>query len=273
MKKVLMVIDGKNFPVGACDFVRQMHENQTFLLTGLFLPSVEFTELLYSFGGMTGPIYVPTLTKTIEEEINSSIEKFTVFCDKNDIEFRIHNTATDNVVTEIRKESRYADLMVLGSQVFYRNLGKERQHEYLLHVLHQAECPVMLIPDEYVAPETVVITFDGSASSVYALRQFPFYFPELTEKKAIMVHAANTSEKIPDWDYAEELIARHYPGITIHPLVAQPTKYFDSWLMDNKNPIVVTGAYSRSFISELLKKSFVDEVIEDHKIPVFVAHK
>jgi nucleotide-binding universal stress UspA family protein len=37
--------------------------------------------------------------------------------------------------------------------------------------------------------------------------------------------------------------------------------------------MLVTGAYGRSELSNLFKKSFLSDVIGQHKIPVFVAHK
>jgi hypothetical protein len=248
-----------------------MNEQQPILLTGIFLPSVEETELLYSLGGMTGPIYLPELSADSEEDIKANIEHFKTFCTKNEIEFRIHNNAVENVVKELKKESRYADLLVIASELFYSNLGTERQHEYLLHVLHNSECPTLLIPEHYSFPENLIITFDGSASSVYALKQFAYLFPGMVTLNTLLVYAT-TNKDFPDWDYIEELVARHYENLTIFKLIAEPHKYFETWLMDNKNPMVIAGAYSRSFISEILKKSFVNEIIEDHNIPVFIAH-
>ena len=46
MKKVLLAIDGQNFSEGAFEFIRRMNEIDPVLVVGLFLPSVEFTELL-----------------------------------------------------------------------------------------------------------------------------------------------------------------------------------------------------------------------------------
>jgi hypothetical protein len=37
--------------------------------------------------------------------------------------------------------------------------------------------------------------------------------------------------------------------------------------------LLVAGAYGRSELSNLFKKSFLVEVIEQHKTPIFIAHK
>jgi hypothetical protein len=37
--------------------------------------------------------------------------------------------------------------------------------------------------------------------------------------------------------------------------------------------MLVAGAFGRSEFSNLFKKSFLTDIIKDHKIPVFVGHK
>jgi hypothetical protein len=37
--------------------------------------------------------------------------------------------------------------------------------------------------------------------------------------------------------------------------------------------IFLTGAFGRRELSTLFKKSFLSEIIHEHQIPVFVAHK
>jgi nucleotide-binding universal stress UspA family protein len=37
--------------------------------------------------------------------------------------------------------------------------------------------------------------------------------------------------------------------------------------------LLVAGAYGRSELSGMFRKSFLAEVIAEHKVPIFVAHK
>jgi len=271
MKKVLLVIDGKHFSNGAFEFIKKMNDSEPVLLVGLFLPAVEFTELFYAMGGMTGPVFLPDMKEETEDDLRKNIELFEHLCEKNGIEYRVHNNPVSNIANELKVESRYADLMVIGNELFYSNLGNERQYEYLLHALHNSECPALLVPEQYSFPETLVITYDGSASSTFALKLFSYLFPDMCSLKTLMVYAS-VEKDIPDTEYVAELASRHYSNLTLHKLTAEPLKYFESWLMDNKNPLVISGAYSRSFISEIMKRSFVSEVINDHNVPVFIAH-
>jgi hypothetical protein len=70
----------------------------------------------------------------------------------------------------------------------------------------------------------------------------------------------------------EELVARHFPDLTLCGLDIDLKKYLSTWLSEQKGAILVSGAFGRSFISRLFRHSFIAKVISDHKLPVFIAH-
>lgn len=272
MKKILLAIDGKHFPPGAFEFIRKLNEQQPVELTGVFLPSIEYTELLYSIGGLSGPIYLPEMRPDDDAVIQKNIDLLWALCKENNIACRIHNNVLADVIDYLKKESRYADILVVSSQLFYENMGEERQQDYLKDVLHKLDCPVVLIPEHYGFPEQIIIAFDGSASSAFALKQFAYLFPEFKSLKTVLVYASQDSD-FPDLDMVKEYTKNHFTNISFVKLDIDPKKYFETWLLENKNAMLVAGAYSRSLLSEALKKSFINDIIEDHKIPIFSTHK
>ena len=139
--------------------------------------------------------------------------------------------------------------------------------------MHHAECPVIIVPEEYSFPLSVVLAYDGSKASVFAIKQFAYIFPELAQKSTMIVYASAKEDEIPDLAYITELAARHYQDLSICKLDANPKKYFNSWLMDKGDPLLVSGSFGRTFLSETFKKNFVEEVVSDHKLPVFIAHQ
>lgn len=270
MKKILIAFDGKHFSEGAFEFVRQLNERQPVLAIGMFLPVVDYAELLYSLGGLTGPMYFQDVEFEDTGMIQSNIEHFKSLCIHNGIEFRVHADLERHVIAEVKQESRYADLLVLSSELFYANLGEDSQEDYIQEVLHKSECPVLLVPEDYAFPDNAILSFDGSENSVYAIKQFAYLFPEL-DMRTLLVYAG--AKEIPDLDNIEELAARHFNDLTIFHLEANPKRYFNTWLEDNGHSILVTGAYGRSALSETLRKSFITDIIRDHKVPIFIAHR
>ena len=62
--------------------------------------------------------------------------------------------------------------------MFYENIGIHSSYDYLKDVLHDVACPVLLVPEKFDFPESVILAYDGSEESVYAIKQFAYLFPE-----------------------------------------------------------------------------------------------
>lgn len=268
-----MLLDGEHFSKGAFDFARRLNEVQPILLTGIFLPSVDYTEVMvYYLGGMAGPLYMPA-AQMDPDAMQKNVQKFKELCVKNNIEHRVHTSIMGSIIDGVKKETRYADLLLVSSETFYSNLGRLSQEEYLNDTMHHAECPVIVLPEHYNFPQSAILAYDGGESSVFAIKQFAYLFPELAQLSTVVVYASDKDDKLPDMPYIEELAARHFNDLSFLKLDANAKKYFNTWLADRGSALLVTGSYGRSSLSEFFHKNFVAETISDHKLPIFIAHK
>jgi hypothetical protein len=100
-------------------------------------------------------------------------------------------------------------------------------------------------------------------------------FPHLTSLPTLLVtvDAKRPNKDFPEQSNIEELAARHFSQLTFMKLEFDPRKYFGSWMIEQKSSILVCGAFERSAFSEAIRKSFVNEVISAHQLPVFMAHR
>lgn len=274
MKKILVVFDGAHFPTSTLEFALKLNEESPILLTGLFLPSVDYAEAMsyYYYGAAVAPMY---LTEYDDDPIaiKKNIDRFEAFCTDHHIRYRIHDTIKKQVVKELQSETRYADLLVMSSIHFYENLGEMIQEEYLTDTLHKAECPVVLLPGEFVMPQNVILAYDGSPASMFAIKQFIYLMPFLTDVETMIVYADDKKGDIPFIDQIKEYAAHHFNALGYYKLSADPKKYFSTWL-ENKGPsLLVSGSFGRSAFSELFHKNFLRDVIKEHNIPVFIAHQ
>lgn len=271
MKKVLLVFDGSNFSEGAFYFVHRMNEFQPCLLTGIILSDVNRALINidpYSYKGYAG-----YMVQAESEDIVNNVQRFKELCREKNIPYNIHNdTGADDPMDELRKESRFADLLVIGSEVFYKSIG-DGINENLNDILHAAECPIILVPEKFDFPARLVLTYDGSENAVFAIRQFADMFPELMDEEALLVYLHERDEDLPDRFNIEELVRQHYKHFNVLKLDANPYKDFDDWTRGLSKPIIIAGAYGRSVISEFFRKSFLTDAIKDHKCPIFIAHK
>ncbi len=275
MKKILLAFDGPHFSDAAFEFARKMNESQPILLTGIFLPQANVANLWsYSGGGISGPVYIPLVENDDAKVIAKNISRFELKCRNSGIDYRVHKDFTDFALPELKKETVFADLLIIGSGSFYENIGSGQPNEYLEDALHGVECPVIVVPEKFEYPTRNILAYDGSKSSVYAIKQFAYLFPEMVKNTSLLVYANEEAEqKIPDELFIEELAARHYPDLSIMKLAINPRKHFASWLGEKEASILISGSFGRSMISRLIKKSFIASVIKEHKIPVFITHR
>lgn len=274
MKKIALVFDGTNFSAGAFQFVKLMHEAEPVLVTGIFLPQVNFANLWSYAHGNNSPLYIPMLENNDRDTVQSNILQFEKLCRNNGMEYRVHKDFYDFAIPQLKKETRFADLVVLGSQTFYNNVDYQEPNEYLEDALNSVECPVVVVPESYSAPENNILAYDGSASSVYAIKMFVYLFPQLTKNKTLLVYASSNADKaIPEEQQIEELAAYQFNDLTVMKLELSSKKDFAAWVAEHENAILVSGSFGRSAFSQFINKSFVSEIIREHTLPVFITHR
>lgn len=274
MKKIILAFDGMHFPESSLDFARKLNYKSPILLTGAFLPQVDYINLWsYSGGGMAGATFIPLLEDEDAEAVSNNIKDFESWCRNNEVRYTVHKNYFDLAIPALKKETRFADLLILSSEIFYSQAGSRSPNEYLKEVLREVECPVVVVPENFDFPKHNIISYDGSESSVYAIKQFAYLFPELAKNPTLLVYANEKESAVPDEADIRELLELHYPQSELNILAADSREYFSTWISEKKGSILISGAFGRSGISMLLKKSFVTEILEDHSIPVFIAHK
>ena len=273
MKKIILVFDGSHFSEGAFKMATFLNEFEPILATGVFLQPIDYRDIIgYSGMGTATPITVAPY-QTDENLIIRNMRYFETKCQHAGLEYRSHRDTDLFALQELQTESRFADLMILSSELFYDNVGKEQPNDYLRKALRQTECPVLLVPEKYELPNKVMLAYDGKPDSVFAIKQFTYLFPQLFHWETKLICLEEENEPLPHQELIEELAAKHFSNLTLESVTDETAASFANWVSEQEEYMLVTGAYGRSELSNLFKKSFLADVIGQHKIPVFVAHK
>ncbi|MBK6381594.1 MAG: hypothetical protein IPF72_18805 [Chitinophagaceae bacterium] len=211
---------------------------------------------MLAYTGMQGMTLMPEwLTRNNDDVlVSKNISLFTEACSTAGIEFRIHKDTDLMALSSLIDETRFADALLISSELFYANVSVNQPNFYLEEVLKKAECPVMLVPENYTEPDHVVLAYDGNESSVYALKQFAYVFAELTQKETILLALINHEDDLPEYSLITELVSRHYPDLKIQTLHLKNKKDFAEWMTDKPNSFIVMGAFSRSLFHNCLEK-------------------
>jgi nucleotide-binding universal stress UspA family protein len=274
MKKIILALDGEHFPKGAFELAAFLNQKEAVLVTGVFLSPIDVSKIV-AYTGLEAVPLMPSLTDgDYSEQVQQNIDLFRNKCVAEGMEFRIHNDSDNLPLASLIKESRFADLLFVSRESFFSNISKEQPNEYMQELLKKTECPVVVVPENFKAPEKVIVLYDGEASSAFALKQFAYLFPSFSNLPVTLTEVtASPNENLPDQDAVAELAARHFSDLTLNEVAMENKKYFTTWLSEHEKTWVVMGAYGRSLLSTLFKKSFADEVIKNVELPLFIAHK
>jgi nucleotide-binding universal stress UspA family protein len=274
MKTVLIAFDGEHFSPGLFDFLRDWNQHEPITAVGVFLPRLDYAELLYSFGGIiSGPIYVNETVPPDAVKLKENMDNFRRMCAEGGIKCRIHEDLDEHIIQYLKEESRFADILIIDSKSFYNNTGKTAQGDYIADVSHEAECPVLLFPGHFESPEHVILSYDGSLQSAYAIKQFYYLLPHLASRQTMLVFFGDRTEDLPQRQRIEEMVAALVGNLIITHLNITEATDVEAWVATNSAPIMVAGAFGRSVLSEFFRKSFAAKIIQANKFPVFVAHK
>jgi hypothetical protein len=273
MKKVIIPFEGANYPQGCLELVRAMNATSAVRLTAVFVPEVDYSQIFAATGGIAGAAYLPDL---VDEDriVAESSARLNNFCKEHSIELYIHKERLDFALALIRKETRFADLLVLDGQHFFANIDDRQPNAYMKEILHTTECPILLAPGKPVMPANIVLAYDGSAASVYAIKQFIHLFPEFSGLPATLVYLSDSKDaEFPDRENVGELVSGHFAELGLQALHLNHSDFFSRWLPAHQGCWLVTGSYGRSELSQVFSKSFIASLIREHRLPVFLAHR
>lgn len=276
MKKVLLALDGSQISIGAFAFARQLHDLRPILLTGVVIPQLS-REVRWRHASMeTNSSFISLSDEEREEEnmLKRMIDKFVNQCIDHSIPFKVHKDISDFALPALQRETRFADLLLIGGERFYQGLFNQEDSDYVWEILHTSECPVLVVPNKFRFPQINLLTYDASASSAFAIRQFAYLFPELCGQETLLLYESGESAGIiPYKAKMEELVRQHFMDVDFLKVDQSFQSYLESCTDKKKGILLVSGSCGHSFLSGLLRESFVGDLLREHQLPLFIANK
>jgi nucleotide-binding universal stress UspA family protein len=282
MNKILAVFDGLKLSQSTADYAIFMAKQFNAHIVAVFLQDIAYRSEPIGVD-IWWPYYTETdmdRLKTIEQKDvktrAASVVKLTTLFERNGVHFTIHQNKY-LAFTALLNESHFADLIVIEETAAFSNYDKKIPSRFVKDLLHDADCPVMLLPKKFRLPEKIVFAYDGSPSSVYAIRQFSYIFPQLNSLAAEIIYITleKNSTHLPETHLIHELLKRKYPEVK-QQVIRQDGdgQALLSYLAkETASCIVVMGAYKRSALSMLLHRSEADILIKELELPLFIAHR
>ncbi|MBN9385598.1 MAG: universal stress protein [Chitinophagaceae bacterium] len=278
MEKILLALDAQHINTQTVDFACYLARLTNSRLTGIFL------EDLLSEGAirfeiaqeMALPERVVDARETPmgarNEITETNIKSFRQSCDCRGIHAHVHRDR-GIPVDEVIEESRFADLLVVDVDTSFAQKRDGTPHKFVKDVLQEAECPVVLAPYSFHSIDEIIFAYNGSASSVFAIKQFTYLFPEWRQKKVTIVEVKEKDDNaIGHQRKMKEWLEAHYPNVELKVLAGDPSDQLFGYLIEKKNAMVVMGAYGRNMLSSFFKRSHAHLIVKTVNLPIFITH-
>ncbi|HMI59711.1 MAG TPA: hypothetical protein VK518_02345 [Puia sp.] len=276
MKKIIAVFDGLRFSNATLEQAVDLAKHHQAHLVGVFLPeSVHTGFAVYeAMAGQTrrGQNTLQLLQEDDRASIEASVELFESACRKAGLGHSLHKDK-GSALEELIHESIFADLLVIDRQETFSSIEESTPGWFVKYALHRVLCPVWIAAPNPVKIDKLIFLYDGKLSSVYAMKQFRYLFPDYSVFKTVVFtfKPETLNLHVPDHRLIHEWIKRHYPHAVFQTI--QGDRHEALAVLRQQTPaLLVTGSYKRSQVSMFFEKSLTDELLRDLKMPVFIAH-
>ena len=267
-KKILLAMEGDRFSNSTLKYGIEV---------GVFMRDLKYAGYAYPIVFDQPFVDTGSYSKFLKEErekINANIKIFNDKCSKEGVAHKVHLDEAAPIEGLIH-ESAYADLIIMDSKMNISDLLPDNPSSTLRDILVDAHCPIMIVPGSYQEIKNIILSYDGSHSSAFAIRMFNYVFPEWSDYKTFLVSINDTKgNHLKENTNIRELMARHYGNVTYEIMRGDVSKEMKKFMKYNySNSIVVMGAYGRNALSRLWRQSLANMIIKDIKVPVFISHR
>ena len=278
MEKIIIGANAANLNSNTLDFACYLAHLTHSTLSGIFLANPEGEEvpvMKIAFG-------MPYVETIVAQDIPGTQERTRLLKENTRLFEEICKNRGVNCSTRRARgvpvevmiaESRFADLIVADPETSFGRNKEEVPTGFIKELLAKSECPVAIAPYSFYGINEIVLAYDGSASSVFAIKQFTHLFPAYSNKKLTILQVAGHEHT--DDDEKTKLLSflgEHYSDISFKQLVGKATDELFGFFLGRKDVFIVMGAFGRSTISDFFKKSTAELVLKTVNLPVFIAH-
>ena len=268
MKKILVVFNGTNYPSHVPEFALLLADGGYALLQPVFIQPVHVSEGQYLFPNDLS-LSQSSYTKEDEESadlhaLEANRRLFTDSCQSKNVDCF---SDTKNWVSseELIEHSKFADFVVSDT--------KEALEDYSFkQFLASAHCPVFLIHRNFEKPDRVILAYDETPSSIYALKLYSYLFPQWHLLNSALL-SINPKLQTENEQHLKQWLSLHFNNLSIHLLKGDLKKELLEFVGEEASQsLIVMGAFGRKGLAALFHNSLSNTLLEETNASLFIAH-
>lgn len=274
MEKIVVVCDSHKIEISAIDFGCYLSQLTHSALSGILLDNV-IQEVIPENAHM--PYYATAgKARPGETVVMDSDQAMIYFMEQS----RKRGVQSDVTVSKgapsetVLYESRFADLLVVSPDLTFLGDADDLPSSFVKHLLVKSECPVVLAPHTFEKISQITFCYDGTASSLFAIKQFTYLLPQFRNIPVMLLEVRDSLIREADEGHMRTMswLKAHYEHVDFHFLQGRVNEELLIYFMDKKDVFIVMGAFGRNLVSNLFRKSTSEKVIKTADLPLFIAH-
>ena len=209
---------------------------------------------------------------TAGARIEETISGFKKYCSDNGVLLEIHRDH-GVPIEDVIVESRFSDMLIVDAASTFSQGKKAFPGLSVEDILENAQCPVIVAPEEFEELNEIIFCYNGAFDSIFAIKMFTYLFPQMMHKKLIILQVnADTERKNSEDRLFMDWIKSHYDNFQ-YELINGPARHtLADFLFRRKNIFIVMGAYGRDALSAFFKKTMAESLVKTITQPVFISH-
>ncbi|SFM71253.1 hypothetical protein SAMN05428949_0526 [Chitinophaga sp. YR627] len=277
MKKIVAIIDAINYKEEQLDAIEYISGMIKSTLTIIMMEDINSISTLMApdFAEGVPAHYYEIVIKAADEKkkiIKENTAALQKACKERNIACTIRGDK-GSAVEETILESRFADLLLIGRDISFPFLFDTNPTSYVRDMLVAAQCPVMVIPDNLLVPKGVIFCYNGTYSSMYAIRAFASLFPALVAKSCTVLYVCEKGNSVPPNEkLLQEYLSSYNDQVAFKILSGRMDNVLTGYLEGKSDYISTFGAYGRSRLSRFFDDSSAESILRKMKGPLFITH-
>jgi hypothetical protein len=275
MKNLLLAVGDKTINTVTMDFACYLARLTKSSLTGIFPKTIAHKERLVT-ALSEDSLHMPMSGNDeggAEDSAKERISRFEDACTSRNIVPDLH-TPISNSWDDLIEATRYADAVIIDSDfTLHEHILEANPTHWAKKLLHESACPVIVAPLSFDTINEVIFTYDGSNSSLFAIREFLHIFPELVDTKATVLQVWLEDDERPKEQH--QLIRWVKSQVnTVESVVLEATsnERLTEYLLSHPGALITMGGFGRGRMSRILQPSASGSVARLVSSPLFIAH-
>lgn len=266
MRKILLALNDHEVRTPGIDFAAYIAKITRSSVTGAFLErdyKKEYAETLVLNEDSL------EYEQVLSGEVKANIRLFENRCVNNYASHSIRRFS-GNPAHCIIHESLFSDVIITDGNESFSD-GEGWPSGFVRELLEQAKCPVMIAPFTFEEINEIIFSYDGTDSSIFAMKQFTYLFPEFSDRKITVLQVLREGEdEITEKEKVRDLLMTHYQGVHYTTLHGDAEMELFRTFLAERNKLMVMGAYGRK---RLIGHSTADLLLKTADIALFIAHR